>query len=190
MINNARAKFFLSLLLIPLLCICSAGCATTYPKNLLKLSEDSLKKRQLQMRQFETTNEKEILSASAGVLQDMGFTLDDTEAELGLVVGSKARDATDATQVVAATAAVILGALAGVQTNAYGFIDKEQKIRASVISKFNAEGNKILVRVTFQRIVWNNNGNVSKVETLNAPLLYQGFFDKLSKSIFLEGQKI
>jgi len=192
MINNAKAKKTLILLLILLLCVQSTGCVTTrsYPKNLLKLSEDSLEKRQLQMRQFETIDEKEILSASAGVLQDMGFTLDNTEAELGLVVGSKNRDATDAAQVAMATAAVLLCALAGTTSNAYSLIDKEQKIRASIISKFNAEGNKLLVRVTFQRLVWNNYGNLSKVETLDDPILYQGFFDKLSKSIFLEGHKI
>jgi len=185
-----KNKKFYRLLIFPILCLYITGCATTYPKNFLALSEDSLKMRQLQMRQFETINEKEIISASAGVLQDMGFTLDDSETKLGLVVASKDRDATDAGQVALATTSVILSALGGMRSDAFNYIDKVQKIRASIVSRLNAEGNKTVVRVTFQRIVWNNIGNISKMETLNDPALYQGFFDKLSRSVFLEEQKI
>lgn len=185
----ANKKIF-GLLLVPILCLYITGCATTYPKNFLTVSEESLKMRQLQMRQFETANEKEVISASAGVLQDMGFTLDDSETKLGLVVASKDRDATNAGQVTLATMAVILSALGGTSSNAFDRIDKVQKIRASIVSRLNAEGNKIIVRVTFQRIVWNNRGDISRMETLNDPELYQGFFEKVSKAIFLEEQKI
>lgn len=184
-----KRKIF-NFILIPVLCLSVTGCATTYPKDFLKLSENNLQVRQLQMRQFETINEKEIVLASAGVLQDMGFTLDDSETDLGVIVASKDRDATNAGQVTLATMAVILSALGGSSSNAFDNIDKVQKIRVSVVTKLNAEGNKVLVRVTFQRIVWNNVGNVSKMETLKDPELYQGFFDKLSKAVFLEEQKI
>lgn len=183
-------KTILKFLLIPLVCITLSGCATTYPKNILKLPEDSLQVRQLQMRQFETTKEEEIISASAGVLQDMGFTLDDSETKLGLIVASKNRDATNAGQVAGATLLTILSALGGSSSDAFSNIDKVQKIRASVVTTLNNEGTKVIVRVTFQRIVWNNAGNISKLEGLKEPELYQGFFEKLSKAIFLEEQKI
>lgn len=190
MFKFTRVKKVFSLFSIFLLCLYVTGCVTTYPKDFLKLSENNLQMRQLQMRQFETTNEKEIISACAGALQDMGFTLDDSEVELGLIVASKDRDATNAGQVAMATMSVFLSALSGASSNAFAYIDKVQKIRASVVSRLNAEGNKIAIRVTFQRIVWNNTGNISRVETLNEPKLYQGFFEKVSKAIFLEGQKI
>ncbi len=48
----------------------------------------------------------------------------------------------------------------------------------------------MLVRATFQRMVWNMAGQMSRIETLKEPDLYEGFFDKLSKSVFLEEQKI
>jgi len=185
---SKKLKIVSLLLVVPVLCL--SGCATTYPKNFLQVSEDNLKMRQLQMRQFETIKEDEVLSACAGALQDMGFTLDDSETELGLIVASKNRDAIDAAQVALATTAVILSALAGTSSNAFSYIDKEQKIRVSVVSKLNAEGNKIVIRATFQRIVWNNIGNVSRMETLSDPALYQGFFERISKAIFLEGQEI
>ena len=120
----------------------------------------------------------------------MGCTLDDSEMDVGVIVASKDRSAKNAGQVTLATVAVLLSALGGTSSNAFDNIDKVQKIRISVVTKLNAEGNKVLVRVTFQRIVWNNVGNVSKMETLKEPELYQGFFEKLSKAVFLEEHKI
>ncbi|MDP8229855.1 MAG: hypothetical protein P9L93_01995 [Candidatus Gorgyraea atricola] len=176
--------------LVILLAISLAGCATTYPKDFLKPSEAYLQNRQLQMKQYDTQDEKLIIASCAGVLQDLGFTLDDSESELGLVVGSKDRDATDAGQVTLATMSVILSALGGVRSNALEMIDKTQKIRASIVSKPSLEGSKIVVRVTFQRIVWNARGDVSRMETLKDQSLYSGFFERLSKSVFLEAHSI
>jgi hypothetical protein len=48
----------------------------------------------------------------------------------------------------------------------------------------------MLLRVTFQRVVWNQNKKVSKIEAINDLETYKGFFDKLSKSVFLEAQNI
>ena len=46
-----------------------------------------------------------------------------------------------------------------------------------------------VVRATFQRIVTRTNNSVY-VESIKDPEIYQEFFDKLSKSIFIEAQKI
>lgn len=46
-----------------------------------------------------------------------------------------------------------------------------------------------VVRVTFQRIVTRTD-NSTIVETINQPEIYQEFFDKLSKSIFIEAQQV
>jgi len=46
------------------------------------------------------------------------------------------------------------------------------------------------VRVTFQRIVWDEQGRVSRSESLEDPELYQEFFFKLSKAVFLEAHGI
>lgn len=181
---------FFKLSSVIILSFAIVGCATTYPKNFLQLSPDSLQHRQLQTRQYDTQSNEQIIAACAGVLQDLGFTLDDSETELGLVVASKERDATDAGQVAFATLAVIFSALGGGSSSAFEMIDKVQKIRASVVSKPSLDSSKILVRVTFQRIIWNNRGDISRMETLNDPELYQGFFERLSKAIFLEANKI
>ncbi len=160
-----------------------AACGQSIPKEALQLSPESLEKRQLQTRRFETRDEASMLSASAQLLQDLGFTLDESETKLGVIVASKDRDATEAGQVVAS---ILLAAL-----GVYKPIDKNQKIRASLVTHtVNPDRPYVTVRITFQRIVWNTQGQVSKLEELADPEIYQGFFDKLSKAVFLEAHQI
>jgi len=159
------------------------SCIETIPPEALIFNKDTLANRQLQTRKFDTKSEKELLTAASGVLQDLGFNLDESAPGVGVLVGSKNRDATDSGQVVAAIAlAVLFGSNMP--------IDREQKIRASLITRPSETGKGHLLRVTFQRIVWNTQGVVSKIEPINEPLIYQEFFEKLSKSVFLEAQKI
>jgi hypothetical protein len=157
------------------------ACTPTIPKEALQLSRESLQLRSLQTRKFSTTNESKLLIAAAGVLQDLGYAIDESETSLGVIVGSKDRDATDAGQIAGA---VVVAVLFGVATP----VDQNQKIRASVVTTPVAKGTKL--RVTFQRVVWNTQGQVSRSESLEDPKLYQGFFEALSKSVFLEAHKI
>jgi hypothetical protein len=47
-----------------------------------------------------------------------------------------------------------------------------------------------VILVTLQRLVWDDEGNLSREESIEDPKVYQKFFDRLSKSIFLELQAI
>lgn len=160
------------------------GCATTAPENLFQVSDTSLQDRQMQSRFFETENEVALLSAGVAVLQDMGYSIDETETTSGVITASKTVDATNNAQIAGA---VLLAVLGGAPMS----IDNEQQIRVSFVttpSKLNNTG--YLGRVTFQRIVTNTQGQVTKAETINNEELYTEFFNKLSKSVFLEAQKI
>jgi hypothetical protein len=160
------------------------GCEST-PKDALRMNEATIEQRRLQTRAFETTDETKILSASASLLQDLGFTLDKSETKVGLIVASKDRSAADAGQI---TGAILKGIMFGAYAATY---DNKQKIRASVVTHPAYEGKyRIAVRVTFQRIVWNNRDQITKLERLNESELYVGFFDKLSKAVFLEAHDI
>lgn len=160
-----------------------SSCQTGIPREALALSEQSMEWRMMQSRKFVTSDEEMILNASAGLLQDLGFTIDDTEGELGLLVGSKDRSAVSAAQVTGAIVAAIFGG--------YVATDRNQKFKASVVTRPYGETNgSVIVRVTFQRIVWNTQNQVTKIERINDPEMYLEFFDKLSKAIFLEAQQV
>lgn len=184
-----KALRLLKTFTIIFICLGIIGCASV-PKGFLKPSEGYLEKRQLQMRQYDTIDEKQILTAVAGVLQDLGFTLDDSETEVGFVAASKKADATDPGQVAGAAFVDALGILFGGYSNASARVDAVQYVKASVITKPSLDGKKILVRVTFQRIVWNVSNQINRVESINDSVIYQKFYDSLSKAIFLEAQKI
>ncbi len=169
-----------------LIFFCSAilsGCQPKIPPDALILRPESLEQRQVQTRRFDTNDEAKVLSACAGLLQDTGFNLDKSETKLGLIVASKERSATSAGQIVTS----VLLAFFGV----YMPRDRNQKMRASIVTYPAGEsGKQIGVRVTFQRIVWDDRGIITKREGLTDPKIYQEFFDKLSKSLFLEANSI
>ena len=177
------------LLLLAIVVIVLTSCASI-PKDAFKLTPELLQKRELKTRKYEGISEVDILSASAGVLQDLGFNLDESETKLGLIVGSKERDATEIGQEVWWWTKALLTYgytwLLGDETDDY------QKFKASVVIRPISKDNDKThyVSVTFQRIVWDTANKISKQETLDAPEIYREFFDRLSKSVFLEGEKI
>ena len=73
--------------LLPLL----AECAPTAEQQAAAFHQtpETLQARSLQSRRFDTTDKNLMLQASIGALQDLGFTIDETQAEHGVIVASK-----------------------------------------------------------------------------------------------------
>ena len=192
----------MSAVLIALGVLFVAGCETL-PDNAMALSPDSLQQRQLQTRRVEGIDEKALLAASAGVLQDLGFNIDESETRLGVIVGSKKRSAIDTADIIASsleTLAVdlVFSLVFGDHFSDDGeiSIDVTQKIRISIVTRpaLDSSGqprkDAQVIRVTIQRLVWDDDGNLTHAESVEDPKVYQKFFDRLSKSIFLELQAI
>ena len=152
--------------------------------DVLKLEPESMAQRQLQTRKYNTTAEDKIITTCVNVLQDTGFAIENTDAKLGTILASKQREAVESGQVAGA---IIIAVIFGVAVP----IDKNQTMYASiVVSPAASEKKASLVRITFSRLVWNDRGVVSKAERLEEPEVYQTFFTKLSKGLFLEAQNI
>ncbi|MBN1829836.1 MAG: hypothetical protein JW884_11940 [Deltaproteobacteria bacterium] len=180
MINKSLKALSATLLVL----ITLIACQPQIPKDALVFTPETLQYRQMQTRRFETNDESKILASSAALLQDLGFNIDESETDLGIIVGSKDRSAVETAQVVGA---VIFAVLFGVPMPT----DKNQKMRACVVTNpVGEERSHIAVRVTFQRMVWNTQGQCTKRECLRDPKMYQEFFEKLSQAIFLEAQEI
>jgi len=165
------------------------------PEDFFLLSEESPKYRAMQVRMFETFNETELLSASAAVLQDVGFEVEESVLPVGFLRAEKERSAREYGQEIRRFLVLILS---------FGYIltpvDLHQKISATVISRpLNPEASRFEVRVMFYRVVWQGEGYVERstippggqwMEMIRDPEIYQQFFAKLSKSVFLEAHKI
>ena len=169
-----------------------AGCLSgdsRDPRDNFELTPEHLQNREMRTRMFEGISELDILSACTGVLQDLGFTIDETESKLGVIVGSKRADATETGQEIGWLVAALLTFGNSLDS---GTTDDYQTFRASVVVSpaSTSTTDNHYVSVTFQRTVWNTADRVSKRETLEIPDIHVDFFDRLSESVFLEGQGI
>lgn len=157
------------------------ACQKGVPREALMFTPESLADRQLQTRIFETNHEGKLLEASAAVLQDLGFTIDESEVKCGVIVCSKDRNVTEFYDVGLSIIASLF------------FIDYEYAVRQKVLASLVTsplEENRIAVRITFQHLVWDTKKELIKNERVNEPEIYQEFFSKLSKSVFLTAQEI
>ena len=178
--QNFKVKFIDKSLVLLVVCFL-VGCVTP---RAITFDPSSLRERQTQTRMYKTKDEISLLSAGVAVLQDMGYSLDATETAVGVIVASKTVDARNIKQM---TAYFALSLLSDTQLSP----DYKQKIRVSFITfPLRHKKNTFSARVVFQRVTWNTNNQISRVESLRQAKFYEEFFAKLSKSIFLEGHKI
>jgi hypothetical protein len=168
--------------------VLSSGCMPDQiPKEALQLTEESSARRKLETRRFETKDEQALLDAAGAVLKDLGFTIDATVKELGLIAGSKQDSPYNiGGMATSAAVAVISSALSFPTSMPYS---KDQMIRASVVTRLAEDGNSTAVRITFQRVVWDTEGKVAKSELLEGPVEYQTFFQKLAKALALDAHE-
>ncbi|HEX5647903.1 MAG TPA: hypothetical protein VFX56_13110 [Nitrospira sp.] len=169
-----------------------AGCVTpTQPDELFQLKPESAANRAMQTRGFETRDEAELLSASAAVLQDLGFQVEESVREVGFLRATKERSAREYGQDISKFLVFFLS-----MGKLMMPVDFHQKIAATLIARpVNSEGTRQEVRIMFYRIVWKGDGQADrqyippgqqKMEMLRDPVMYQTFFAKLSKAVFLE----
>ena len=173
-----------------------AGCVQeTQPAELFQLTPETPRNRAMQTRFFETSNEKELLSASAAVLQDIGFQVEESVREVGFFRATKERSAREHGQDIQRVLILILSLGKLLEP-----VDLHQKIAVSLVTRpLNTESPKQEVRITFYRVVWKGEGQADNqyippgqqyMEMIRDPEIYQQFFAKLSKAVFLEAHAI
>ena len=169
-----------------------AGCVThTQPDAFFQLTPESAAHRSMQTRMFETKDETELLSASAAVLQDLGFQLEESVRGVGFLRATKERSAREYGQEIGR---FFLGLLSLGKSRIP--VDFHQKIAAMLIARpIDQKGARQEVRIMFYRVVWKGDGQADRqyltpgeqrMEMLRDPMMYQTFFAKLSKAVFLE----
>jgi hypothetical protein len=154
-----------------------AGCITT--DDYYVLPENYQAARQVETRRFEAKNEEQILTAAAGVIQDLGYTIDESETDLGIITAIKDREAGSTAQ-----KAMAIMIAASARKNTQPVYDVRQRVYLSLVSTKSKTNPGYNVRVKFGRVVWDNTGD-SRVQSLESENMYSEFFDKLSQSLFL-----
>lgn len=191
-IRRARAALLAGALLA------LAGCASA-PDDALRLTAQSDHDRALQTRRFDGLSEATLLAATAGVLQDLGFTLDESESRLGVVTASRqltSRRPMNRGELMKDLAWTLLIPTLGATftaLDAAAGVKEPQLVRVSLVTRAADQGSPLgaSARVTAQRVVYADERltKIVAVEPLNDPLFYREFFTRLSQSVFLEEHK-
>jgi len=73
--------------------IALAGCAATTPANVVGAGTQ-LETRQIQTRQYDTLDKPMTMRSVIATLQDLGFTIDQADTELGTITATRLHDYT------------------------------------------------------------------------------------------------
>lgn len=145
-----------------------------------------LQLRSMETRRYDGIQEPRLLGACADLLQDLGYNIENTDTTVGVLSASKEADATDRREQIGNFFNKLF-------RRPQKAMSKDQTIHVSIVLKpvNGSDGQPLagsyIARVSFQRVLRKTDGSEVK-ETLREPKLYQEFYQRLSKAIFLEGR--
>lgn len=183
--------------------ILGACVSATDPATLMQLPPDAPARKAMQTRWFETSNEAELLSASAAALQDLGFQVSEISRELGFLRAAKERSAREYGQEIARVLVAFvssLGLISGSNTLVLLPVDLQQQIHAALVTRpLGRDTSRHEARIVFFRLVWKGSGSSGntqippgqqRMEMIRDAEIYRQFFARLSKAVFLEAHRI
>jgi len=170
--------------------VLAGGCAPVAqpPKTQLEI-------REYQTRTFDTADQALVLKAMFNVLQDDGFVVKNAVVELGLITAVREVDMApgrsgSATGGIFGGGVILGGPGPGgilIGPPPAGFPKTEVLDFTGNVSPF---GTQTRVRVSFQRKVLDNDGNVVSVQAVDDLAAYQDFFSRMDKSLFLQRENL
>lgn len=185
-----------------------AGCGVSVPRDLLQTEGSALAIRQLQTRLYPTKDEEILITGAINLFQDMGYSIDTSNKDLGLILAFKSVDADNAGTDILRFLALLNKPIW--DTSGTGIPDR-QEIHITFTVKPSMRDDGFLARITLKRVMVDESDTALGAdhasptgiplidqmqetaldrEKLLAEELYDEFFEKLSKSIFLESNKI
>jgi hypothetical protein len=148
-----------------------------------------------QTRRYPQADRQAVLFAGSAVLQDMGFRVTGGERRFGLLVGEKTADVPGAGlthavgEAVLVTATTILSLAVG--ENLIMDLPEQvaQRIHVSLLVTQEGDNGTTRVRISLDRDMIYDHGYAIPDHT-ELPLVYREFFERLSRAVFLEGQRL
>jgi hypothetical protein len=140
--------------------------------------QSQLQVREYQTQAFDTTDQTKVMKALIGALQDDGFTISQANDQLGLLSAQKEVNVRD--EGAAFLATLLAGNDATYQNNAI----------MEATANVSAFGKQTRVRLNVVEKVMDNKGGVMNVAPVADPKFYQTFFETVSKSLFIQREKL
>jgi hypothetical protein len=146
-----------------------------------RIAVTSIGVREVQTRTFDNVNAHTAMKAAMDMLQDGGFTIERTDADLGLIVGRQAvvRKPSAGQRALKYVGAAFTYGLVGLIP-----LNKTDELEASV-NVTGIDDQSVRVRITLQRRELDKNGRLKKTDTLTDGPLYQDLFELLGRSLFV-----
>jgi hypothetical protein len=147
-----------------------------------------------QTRRFPLADREAMVFASIGVLQDMGFKVTGGERRFGLLVGEKTADVPGAGlthaigEAALVTATIILSVAVGENLVMNLPEQVEQRIYVSLLVSAEPDSELTSVRISLDRDMVYDHGGIIPDHT-ELPRVYQEFFERLSRALYLEGEQ-
>lgn len=169
----------------------STGCAPVAqpPKTQLEI-------REYQTRLFDTADQALVLKAMFNVLQDDGYVVKNAVVELGLITAVREIDLAPGRS-GASDGGIFGGGVIIGGTGPGGIIigpPPPSGFPKTEVLDFTGNvspaGTQTRVRVSFQRKVLDNDGDVVTVEPVGDLTVYQEFFSRMDKSLFLQKENL
>jgi hypothetical protein len=166
----------------------AAGCpaAVAPPKTQLEV-------RQFETRTFDTPDAKLVMKAMLNVLQDDGYVVKNAVVDLGLITAQKEIDlAPGRSGSSDVFGGLVFGGRGGLifgpgPQSAPRYQKTEVRDFTGNVTQF---GKQTQVRVSFQRKVLDNRGEVVDVQPMEDPTFYQDFFFRMDKSLYLQKEQL
>ena len=169
-----------------------AGCAAAPPP-----PKTQLEVREYQTRVFDTADTNMVMKAMFNVLQDDGYVVKNAVVELGLITATREVDVAPGQS--GSGGGGYFGGLGGFLFGGPGpggiivspppaSYPKTEVL--DFTGNVSAFGKQTKVRVSFQRKVLDNRGDVVSVEAIDDLKLYQDFFSRMDKSLFLQNENL
>lgn len=157
------------------------GCASSQSDSRLPVAPIGV--RESQTRFLENVNATDALKAVIDMLQDGQFSIDRTDAALGIVVGTRSTSSKVTPPERQALKWLTIASTYGIAALFPWSQVQTVQLEASVNVTPAGEGSR--VRVTLQRKVLDQNGRLKRAEAISDGLLYRDLFEQLERSVFV-----
>lgn len=157
-----------------------------------------LEVREYQTRTFDTADTALVMKAMLNALQDDGYVVKNAVVELGLITAAKesdlapGRSGAGGGNIFGGLGSIIIGGTGpgGVVVGSQHDPTYPKTEVRDFTGNVSAFGQQTKVRVSFQRKVLDNRGDVVEVEPISDLEFYQTFFSRMDKSLFLQQEHL